>query len=67
MNVPKIRINGFEGEWKRIKLAECLNISNETNKDNVYVAIIGENLDGHSFINSAYENGCRTFIISDKN
>ena len=36
MNVPKIRINGFEGEWKRIKLAECLNISNETNKDNVY-------------------------------
>lgn len=36
MNVPKIRINGFEGEWKRVKLAECLNISNETNKDNVY-------------------------------
>lgn len=36
MNVPKMRINGFEGEWKRVKLAECLNISNETNKDNVY-------------------------------
>lgn len=36
MNVPKMKINGFEGEWKRVKLAECLNISNETNKDNVY-------------------------------
>ena len=38
MNVPKMRINGFEGEWKRVKLAECLNISNDTNKDNIYEA-----------------------------
>lgn len=40
--------------------------SRKANKSNVYVAIIGENLDGHNFIKSAYDNGCRTFIISDK-
>ena len=39
--------------------------SRKANNSNAYVAIIGENLDGHSFIDSAYENGCRTFIISD--
>lgn len=41
--------------------------SRKANRDNAFVAIIGENLDGHKFIDSAYDNGCRTFIISDKN
>lgn len=40
--------------------------SRKANKSNVFVAIIGENLDGHNFIDSAYDNGCRTFIISDR-
>lgn len=40
--------------------------SRKANKSNAYVAIIGENLDGHNFIESAYENGCRTFIVSNK-
>lgn len=40
--------------------------SRKANKNNAFVAIIGENLDGHNFIQSAYDNGCRTFIISDK-
>lgn len=35
------------------------------NKDNVFVAIVGENLDGHKFIKSAYENGCKTFIKNE--
>lgn len=33
----------------------------------VFIAIIGENLDGHKFINSAYENGCKTFIKNKSN
>ena len=41
--------------------------SRKANKDNAFVAIIGENLDGHKFIQSAYDNGCRTFIVSDRN
>lgn len=36
------------------------------NKNNVFFAIIGETLDGHKFINSAIENGCKT-IIKNKN
>ena len=36
--------------------------SRKANKDNVFVAVIGENLDGHQFMQSAYENGCKTFI-----
>ena len=32
-----------------------------------FIAIIGENLDGHNFINSAYENGCKTFIKNKSN
>ena len=39
--------------------------SRKANENSAYVAIIGENLDGHSFIESAYNNGCRTFIISN--
>ena len=37
------------------------------NEKNVFVAIIGENLDGHRFMESAYENGCRTFIKHESN
>ncbi len=36
------------------------------NKNNAFFAIIGETLDGHKFINSAIENGCKT-IIKNKN
>ena len=36
--------------------------SRKANKDNVFVAVIGENLDGHRFMHSAYEIGCNTFI-----
>lgn len=36
--------------------------SRKASKENVFVAIIGENLDGHEFMHSAYERGCKTFI-----
>ena len=29
--VPKVRFKGFEGEWKKVKLGECLEISKERN------------------------------------
>ena len=34
--VPKVRFKGFTGEWKKVKLVECLEISNERNLDNQY-------------------------------
>ncbi len=36
--------------------------SRKANSQNAFVAIIGENLDGHKFMQAAYENGCKTFI-----
>ena len=33
----------------------------------VFIAIIGENLDGHNFMQSALENGCKTFIKNKSN
>lgn len=34
--VPKIRFKGFEGEWKKVKLSECLEISKERNINDEY-------------------------------
>lgn len=34
-------------------------------KDQVYVAIMGESLDGHDFLMKAYEKGVRSFIIDE--
>ncbi len=35
-------------------------------KDSVFVALKGEQTDGHRFIKSAYDNGARIFIVSDR-
>lgn len=34
--VPKVRFKGFDGEWKKVKLSECLEISTERNLNNEY-------------------------------
>ena len=33
---PLVRFAGFEGEWERVKLGDCLEISTEKNEDNTY-------------------------------
>ena len=33
---PKVRFKGFEGEWKKVKLGDCLEICNERNSENKY-------------------------------
>lgn len=38
--------------------------SREADETALFVAIIGEVHDAHKFIGGAYENGCRTFLIS---
>ena len=32
---PKVRFKGFEGEWEKVILSDCLEISNERNKGNI--------------------------------
>lgn len=36
------------------------------NDKSMLVAIIGENQNGHKYIKSAYENGCRVFLVSEE-
>jgi UDP-N-acetylmuramyl pentapeptide synthase len=37
--------------------------SRRVKDDSVFVALIRDNIDGHEYINSAYENGARVFVI----
>ena len=39
--------------------------SREADESSLFVAVIGESQDGHKYIKSAYELGCRAFLISD--
>ena len=41
--------------------------SRKANENNLFVAIIGENLDGHNFMQAAYEKGCKNFIKNKSN
>lgn len=34
--VPRVRFKGFDGEWKKVKLSNCLEISKDINSVNVY-------------------------------
>lgn len=34
--VPKVRFKGFDGEWKKALLSECLAVSKEKNTDNMF-------------------------------
>lgn len=38
--------------------------SREAGEGDLFIAIIGENHDAHKFIKSAYEQGCRAFLVS---
>ncbi|MGL5757106.1 MAG: UDP-N-acetylmuramoyl-tripeptide--D-alanyl-D-alanine ligase [Paraclostridium sp.] len=52
------------------ELDEIKNIvidSRRATVEDVFIAIIGENLDGHKFMQAALENGCKTFIKNKSN
>lgn len=40
--------------------------SREAASGDMFVCIAGENNDGHDFAGSAYDNGCRVFLMSDE-
>lgn len=52
------------------KVNECFLIKNikidsrEADKDSLYIPILGTTYDGHEFLNDAYNNGCRNFLIN---
>lgn len=40
--------------------------SRNVNASSLFIAIVGEVHDAHDFISSAYDNGCRTFVVSKR-
>ncbi len=38
--------------------------SRKADENSLFVCLVGTNADGHDFISSAYENGCRAFAVS---
>lgn len=49
---------------KNMKVSKIVIDSREAIENTAFFAIIGENQDGHKYIDSAFKNGCRVFIIS---
>lgn len=39
--------------------------SSKANKNNLFVALRGQTVDGHKYVQDAYSRGCRTFILED--
>lgn len=38
--------------------------SRQVDRESMFIAIVGENTDGHKYIKSAYDLGCRSFMVS---
>ena len=48
----------------------CKRISTDTREIEVgdlFIALIGDNFDGHKFLSDAYDKGCRMCVVSDRN
>ena len=46
------------------KISEITIDSREAKAGDLFVALVGERVDGHDFIESAYKNGCRIFLVN---
>ena len=57
-NTVKMYGNAFE------KVEKIVIDSRKAGKDTLFVAIKGENFDGHDFIEECYKNGCRLFMVN---
>ncbi len=57
----RLVLSGMSGE--EMPKAICTD-SREADKDTIFVAIVGEKVDGHSYISSAAEKGCPFFIAT---
>ena len=51
---------------KDVIISEIVIDSREVSSNSLFIPIIGERFDGHQFLEGAYDNGCRSFVI-DKN
>lgn len=55
-------------DMDQLKECEIDNIcydSRKARKNGIFVAIKGETVDGHKYVDSAYQKGCRVFVVND--
>ena len=48
-----------------VKVNDVVSDSRKASKDNIFICIVGAVSDGHKFIKSALEAGCRAFVIQN--
>lgn len=64
MNNVQFSLNN--GDWENIKNNEILDITYNSAKSKpgfIFIALVGETVDGHNYALDAYNKGCRTFIL----
>lgn len=65
LNSLEYKSNTDEESLNKIEINDIVYDSRKAEKSTVFVAMKGETVDGHSYINNAYERGCRVFVLSD--
>ena len=56
-------LSGFLPEWKTWELTHAVIDSREAHKGTLFVALPGENTDGHSYVSDAFSNGALAALV----
>ena len=62
--LKEIKYMELKGENNDIDIAEITRDSREVAQNYLYIAIEGENIDGHDFIDDVIKNGARVIVHS---
>ena len=69
MKLSKLLESVFEIKYAPFKDVEVSSVFDDSRKcetGSVFVAISGHSFDGHSYVNDAYKNGARVFVLSKR-
>lgn len=53
------------GKSKVSDVEEVVTDSRKANEKSLFIALKGENFDGHSFVKNVYDNGCRVILVHE--
>jgi UDP-N-acetylmuramoyl-L-alanyl-D-glutamate--2,6-diaminopimelate ligase len=62
--LPAVNYTLFQGNLEQ-EINELVFDSRKASADSVFFAIAGSTNNGHNFISSVYENGCRVFVVQE--
>jgi UDP-N-acetylmuramoyl-L-alanyl-D-glutamate--2,6-diaminopimelate ligase len=62
--LPAVNYTLFQGNLEQ-EINELVFDSRKASADSVFFAIVGTTNNGHNFISSVYENGCRVFVVQE--